>query len=124
MQDADGTEKGGVSLSDARLDLNGACERSVAIVSRTPEIEVLYRQAVKSIGSGELKNRILDLAAQAIMNEQAGDDVTVNDESLLSLFCGIWLQFLLVEIGGYGREELRSLALKILADMEDRRTLH
>ena len=111
-------------MSDGRLDLNDACERSVAIVSLTPEMERLYHQAVRCIGLGELRNRILDLAAEAIQDKDLSREVFVNNESILSFFCGIWIQFLLVEIGGFGKEELRTLAQRIFTDMQGGRTIH
>lgn len=111
-------------MPDGRFDLNDACDMSAAIVARNPEMERLYLKAVRYIGVGELRNRIMELAAEAIQDSGLREESLVSHESMVSLFCGIWIQFLLVEIGGLGREELRSLAQQIFSDMQENRTIH
>lgn len=107
-----------------RLSLTEACRQAAEIVSQAHEMEHLYRRAVRYMGEGELVTGILDMAAEAIQDESLRDEVFVSDESMLSFLCGIWIQFLLIEIAGVKKEKLRSLAQQVFLDTQKNPSLH
>jgi hypothetical protein len=43
---------------------------------------------------------------------------------MLSFFCGIWIQFLLMEIAGVKRDKLQALAKKVFREIQDKQPLH
>lgn len=106
------------------MTLIEACERSARIISQAHEMDKLYKKAVQSFGEGELQSRILSLAADAVEDECLRQDVFVNNDSMLSFFCGIWLQFLLVEIAGIKKDKLRALAAQVFSESLPERCLH
>ena len=107
-----------------RLTLTEACRQAAEIVSQAREMEHLYNRAVRYMGKGELLTGILDMAADAIQDEGLRDEVFVSDESLLSFLCGIWIQYLLIEIAGVKKEKLRSLAQQVFRDTQKDTSLH
>jgi hypothetical protein len=111
-------------LGKGRLKWTEACDKAREIVSRGHEMDHLYRRALQHYGEGELRAGILSLALEAIEDQNLKDEVFVNDEGMLSFFCGLWLQFLLTEIGGVKKEDLRSMALTAFKDISGPRVLH
>lgn len=107
-----------------RLNLTSACREAAQIVSQSRDMEHLYQQAIRCIGEGELLTGILDMAASAIQDESIRDEVLVNDKNLLSFLCGIWIQYLLIEIAGVKKEKLRSLAEQVFRDAQKDTSLH
>lgn len=106
------------------LNLIEACDKAMGIVSRIHELNQLYDAAVQSLGEGELRTGILELAMEALRDEQLKEEVFSNSESMLSFFCGIWIQFLLVEIAGIQKDELRALASKAFQEIHAKQALH
>ncbi len=98
----------------AELNLIEACDRALVIVSRTREMDRLYQKAVKCLGEGRLRTCIMEVASEALTDETLGKEVFAGPERVLSFFCGIWIQYLLVEIGGVKKEKLKDLATKAL----------
>jgi hypothetical protein len=50
--------------------------------------------------------------------------VFCSNENMLSFFCGVWIQYLLVEIAGVRKDNLRSLAQDAFVDLLDTHYLH
>ncbi|HOV86066.1 MAG TPA: hypothetical protein PLM79_06865 [Syntrophobacteraceae bacterium] len=107
-----------------RLMLTEACDQAIQLVSQTREMERLYQKAVQSVGEGALRTGILGLAVDAMEDEELKNEVFVNDESLLSFFCGIWIQYLLVEVAGITREKLKALAADALRQLQKDKRVH
>ena len=107
-----------------RMTLTEACRQAAEIISQATEMEQLYRRAVRCMGEGELLTGILSMAADAIQDDGLRDEVFVSDESVLSFLCGIWIQYLLIEIAGVKKERLRSLAHKVFKDTQRETLLH
>jgi hypothetical protein len=101
-----------------------ACDLAAGAISRLGGLEQLYSQAMNRIGEGEVRTAILERAVEAFEDESLSAQVLVSRESLVSFFCGIWIQFLLVEIGGIEKGRLRSTAGKILREMQEGKTIH
>lgn len=96
----------------SNLTMIQACDRALDIISRTREIERLYQKALKCYGEGRLRSDIMDLAAGAVEDEKLCSEVFASNESIVSFLCGIWLRFLLVEVAGVKKENLKALAQK------------
>jgi len=107
-----------------RLNLIEACEKAAEIVSHAHEMDRLYHRAVQCLGEGELRMGILSMAAEAVEDESLRDEVFISDDSMLSFLCGIWIQFLLIEIAGVKKEKLRALAQKVFMDINEGQSCH
>ena len=84
----------------------------------------LYLKAAQSLGAGELHVEIMNNATDALADESLCAEVFSSDESLLSFMCGIWIQFLLVDIAGVKKTRLTTFALNLLIGDQDRRVIH
>ncbi len=93
-----------------KITLLEACDKATDIILQTREIEKLYRRALQCLGEGRLRCDIMSLAAEAIQDEQLSNEVLVSNESIISFLCGVWIQFLLVEVAGVKKEKLKTLA--------------
>lgn len=111
-------------LIGERLSVITACDRAEAIVSRSHEIDTLYRKALRYLGEGALRSQILNMATDALEDESLVEEVFCSDENMLSFFCGVWIQYLLIEIAGLRRDNLRNLAQEVFLDVLDTRYLH
>ncbi len=94
------------------ISLLEACDRAADIILQAREIEKLYRKALQCLGEGRLRCDIMTLATEAIQDEQLSSEVFVSDESMVSFLCGVWIQFLLVEVAGVKKDKLKTLAKK------------
>jgi hypothetical protein len=101
-----------------------ACDKAEEIVSCGGEMCHLYRRAVRAYGKGELRTEVLSLGLDAIHDENLQDKIFINEEGMVSFFCGMWIQFLLTEIAGLKKDELRALAMKVFKDGHSRDALH
>jgi hypothetical protein len=54
----------------------------------------------------------MSLAADAIQDEKLSQEVFVSNENMVSFLCGVWIQFLLVEMAGVKKERLKTLTQK------------
>ena len=111
-------------MTQDRMNLLDACEKAATIVSRAQEMERLYRRGIKCFGEGELRTKIMDIALDAVEDEDMRQEVFVSDENMLSFFCGIWIQFLLIEVAGIKKEKLRAIAQKVFMDFQEDKSLH
>ncbi len=103
-----------------KLNLITACDKAVCIISQTREMEKLYRKALQCIGEGQLRSDIMSRAAEAIEDDRLCEEAFVSDESIVSFFCGIWIQFLLIEVAGVKKEKLKMLAQKVFPLADDK----
>jgi hypothetical protein len=106
------------------LNIVQASHKAAEIVQRNPDMLKLYELAVRRFGEGELHAAVLDLMSDVVMSETRRNDVLESNESALSFCCGVWIQFLLVEIAGIKQDQLRELAQKVFQHSTPQRTLH
>lgn len=111
-------------MSKSQLTLIEACDRASEIVCQANDMERLYRKAVRYMGHGEVRTGILNMAVEAIEDEVLRTEAFAADDGMLSFFCGIWIQFLLVEIAGIEKEKLKTLAQRVLNDIRTGKALH
>ena len=111
-------------MTKERMTWIEACEKAKAMVASGREMGHLYRQALQYYGEGELRTEVQSSAFDAIQDEDLRHEIFANEETMLSFFCGIWIQFLLTEIAGLKGEELRTLALKVFKDFQGPQALH
>lgn len=112
------------SLLEERLSVLAACDRAEAIVARSHEIDILYRKALQYLGEGALRNQVLSMATDAFDDESLVNEVFCSNENMLSFFCGVWIQYLLIEIAGMRKDNLRNMAQEVFLDILDSRYLH
>lgn len=84
----------------------------------------LYQKATRSRGAGELHGEIMSNATDALADEHLCAEVFSSNESMVSFMCGIWIQFLLVDIAGVEKTRLTTFALNLLIGDQDRRCIH
>jgi hypothetical protein len=108
----------------AKFNLIEACDRAVNIISQAREIDGLYRKAIQCFGEGRLRSDVMNLAAEAIQDERLSEEVFVSNENMVSFFCGIWIQFLLVEVAGVKKDKLKTLAQKAFSGALDDKSIH
>jgi hypothetical protein len=111
-------------LQEKGLTIREASRRAIQTLVGNQEIARLYRKAVKRFGEGDLQTGILNLVTDAIEDEALQQEIFSNDQSMLSFFCGVWIQFLLVEIAGVDKETLRALAKKIYEETYRSESIH
>ncbi len=111
-------------MSNGRMSLIEACEKASQIVSHAQEMDQLYRLAVRYMGEGALRLGILNMATDAMKDEQLQQEIFISDDNLLSFLCGVWIQFLLTEIAGVKKDKLQTLAKKVFADLQDGKSFH
>lgn len=95
-----------------KLTLIEACDKAVDIISQTSEMNRLYQKAIRCLGEGQLRSDVLNLAIEAIEDRALEEEVFSNNDSMVSFCCGVWMQFLLVEVAGVKKDKLKSLAQK------------
>lgn len=106
------------------LNILQASYKAAEIVQRNSDLSKLYDQAVRKFGEGELHVALLDLMTNATLSEADRNEVFSSSESTLSFCCGMWIQFLLVEIAGIPREQLKELATQAARQGTRPQTLH
>jgi hypothetical protein len=66
----------------------------------------------------------MSLATEAIDDDSLREEVFVSDENVVSFLCGVWIQYLLVEVAGLKKDKLKNLARKAFGDNLESRLLH
>jgi hypothetical protein len=107
-----------------KFNLIDACDRAVDIISQAHEMDKLYRRAIRCFGEGRLRSDVMSMAAEAIQDEILSEEVFVSDETMVSFFCGVWIQFLLVEVAGVKKDKLKTLAQRAFAGVLDEKSIH
>lgn len=108
----------------AKFNLIEACDRAVDIISQAHEMDKLYRKGIQCLGEGRLRNDVMNLAAEAIQDESLSEEVFISDENMVSFFCGVWIQFLLVEVAGLKKDKLKTLAQRAFSGALDEKSIH
>jgi hypothetical protein len=106
------------------MNLIEACDKAFCIVVQAQEMDRLYRKGIRSLGEGNLRNCVLNMANEAIGDEELRQEVFTSDENVVNFLCGVWIQFLLVEVAGLKKDKLKHLARKAFGDCPDSRRLH
>ncbi len=106
------------------MNLIEACDKACCIIVQAQEMDKLYRKGIRSLGEGKLRNGVMDLATEAIGDESLRAEVFISDENVVSFLCGVWIQFLLVEVAGLKKDKLKSLARKAFGESMESRLLH
>ena len=107
-----------------KINLIEACDKACGIIVQAREMDKLYRQGVQCLGEGKLRNGVMNLATDAICDDKLREEVFINDENVVSFLCGVWIQFLLVEVAGLEKDKLKELAVKAFGDKLESKTLH
>lgn len=116
--------KGASLLNPSRPNLISACDRAVSVVLRIDEMSTLYRKALRSMDEGQLRNLILNAAVEALDDPKILEEVLVSDDHMFSFLCGIWIQYLLTEVAGMKKENLRALFQEMISELQEDRCLH
>ncbi len=107
-----------------KLNLIQACDKAACIISQNRDIEKLYNKALQCLGEGRLRSDVMNRAAEAIEDERLSEEVFVSNESMVSFFCGVWIQFLLVEVAGIKKEKLKIISQKAFPPVTDNESIH
>jgi hypothetical protein len=107
-----------------KITLIEACDQACVIVIQAQEMDRLYRKGVQSLGEGKLRNGVMDLAAEAIRDDNLREEVFISDENTVSFLCGVWIQFLLIEVAGLKRDKLKELTDKAFGENQKNGTIH
>jgi hypothetical protein len=111
-------------MEAAKMNLIEACDKAFGIIVQAQEMDKLYRKGIKCLGEGKLRNGVMSLAAEAVRDEKLSLEVFVSDENLVSFLCGIWIQFLLVEVAGLKKDKLKHLARDAFGENMENKLLH
>ncbi len=106
------------------MNLIEACDKACCIIVQAQEMDKLYRRAIRSLGEGKLRSDVISLAIEAIGDDNLRQEVFISDENVITFLCGIWIQFLLVEVAGLKKDKLKHLARKAFGESVESRLLH
>ena len=106
------------------INLIEACDTAFGIITQAREMDKLYRKAIQCLGEGNLRSGVMSLAAEAIDDEKLSQEVFLSDENMVSFLCGVWIQFLLVEVAGLKKDKLKHLARKAFGETLENKLLH
>ncbi len=107
-----------------RMNLIEACDKACGIIVQSQEMDTLYRKGIRCLGEDKLRNGVMILAAEAVSDENLSEEVFVSDENVVSFLCGVWIQFLLVEVAGLKKDKLKLLARKAFGESLESGLLH
>jgi len=108
----------------AVMNIIEACDKAAGIISQARGLNRLYRRGIRCLGDGRLRSGVMDLAAQAIKDEEISRDILLSEEKMVGFLCGIWVQFLLVEIAGVEKDRLHQIAQKAFAETVEDVSIH
>ncbi len=111
-------------MNTKKMNLIEACDKAFGIIIQAQEMDRLYRKGIRRLGEGMLRNGVMSLAAEAVRDEKLSLEVFVSDENLMSFLCGVWIQFLLVEVAGLKKDKLKNLAGKAFGENIENKVLH
>jgi hypothetical protein len=116
--------KGESSVTPIPPNLISACDRALSVVLRIDEMSILYRKGLRAYGEGHLRGLILSAATEALDDPSVQDEVFTSGDHMFSFLCGVWVQFLLTEVAGVRKENLRALFEKMIIEVQESRSLH
>lgn len=111
-------------MQKRKINLIEACDKACGIVVQAREMDKLYRKGVQCLGEGKLRSGVMSLATEAIGDDRLREEVFTSDENVVSFLCGVWIQFLLVEVAGLKKDKLEHLAKKAFGENLEDRLLH
>jgi hypothetical protein len=111
-------------MKEKKLNLIEACDKAFGIVVQAQEMDKLYRKGIKWFGEGKLRSGVMSLAAEAIRDEKLSEQVFVSYENVVSFLCGVWIQFLLIEVAGLKKDKLKLLSRKVFGEGLETGLLH
>ena len=103
-------------MNATTINLIEACDTAFGIITQAHEMDKLYRKAIQCLGEGNLRSGVMSLAAEAIGDESLSHEVFRSDENMVSFLCGVWIQFLLVEVAGLKKDKLKDLAKRAFGE--------
>jgi len=103
-------------MNATTINLIEACDTASGIITQAREMDRLYRKAIQCLGEGNLRSGVMSLAAEAIGDESLSHEVFRSDENMVSFLCGVWIQFLLVEVAGLKKDKLKDLAKRAFGE--------
>lgn len=107
-----------------KLNLIEACDKAAVIISKARDMYNLYRKGIQCLGEGQLRSGVMSLAAEAIRDEKLCEEVFISNENMVSFLCGVWIQFLLVEVAGLEKDKLKTLAKKAFEGTIECKSIH
>jgi hypothetical protein len=116
--------KGESPVTPIPPNLISACDRALCVVLRIDEMSTLYRKALRTYGEGPLRSLILNAAVDALDDPNVSMEVFTSGDHMFSFLCGVWLQFLLTEVAGLKKENLRALFEKMIIEVQESKSLH
>ena len=111
-------------MKTTTINLIEACDTAFGIITQAHEMDQLYRKAIQCFGEGKLRSGVMSLAAEAIRDEKLSQEVFISNENMISFLCGVWIQFLLVEVAGLKKDKLKDLAQKAFVETTKNQLLH
>ena len=67
---------------------------------------------------------VMSLAAEVFHDDKLSEEVFISDESMVSFLCGVWIQFLLVEVAGVDKGKLKTFTQKAFEEEPGKKLLH
>ena len=111
-------------MSLEQLNLVEACEKAADMITHVPEMNRIYRRAIRATGEGELRLQILESATEAMRDESLLEEVFSSDEAKLSFLCGVWIHVLLTEFAGVKKDKLTTLAQGVFMSLQREKSIH
>jgi hypothetical protein len=111
-------------LPGEHLNLVEASEKAAELVSDSHEMARIYQRAVRFIGEGELRLKVLETATQAMRDKELIEEVFSGDESKISFLCGVWIHVLLTEFAGVEKDKLQALAKTVFMSLHREKSFH
>ncbi|MCE5335696.1 MAG: hypothetical protein LLG06_14020 [Desulfobacteraceae bacterium] len=98
------------------MNIIEACDKAATVISQVESLDRLYRRGLKCLGDGRLRSGVMDLASEAIKDEKLSGEIMVSDENMVGFLCGVWVQYLLVEIAGLEKDKLHRIAQRAFVE--------
>ena len=111
-------------MPEEHLNLVDASEKAAELVFHAPEMERIYQRAIRLIGEGELRIKVLETATQAMRDKDLLEEVFSGDENKISFLCGVWIHVLLTEFAGVEKGKLQALAKTVFMSLQREKSFH
>ncbi len=111
-------------MTQNQMNMIDISRKAVDTLLENNELTHLYSEAIKRFGEGDLRNLIMETAVEATQDEYLKQEVFSSEESMFSLFCGIWIQFLLSEIAGVRKDKLQLIVKRLFQEGQEGKQYH
>lgn len=108
---------GGFTIKETSLKVVGA-------LLENGDLAELYQRAIRQFGEGEMHAMIMEIAINVMEDKDVREEAFSSNESLFSLLCGVWVQFLLSEVAGVQKDRLQSMIREMLSDVSENKVYH